>query len=80
MIVLPIFLSTPDLVNGTPVFLATVLFSTSTPIALLGENDVPGNPNIFIIILFNYKTKIWRYGEANVRYVFFLQTSVLVSI
>ena len=50
MIVLPIFLSTPDLVNGTPVFLAIVLFTTSTPVALLGENDVPGMPNIFMIV------------------------------
>lgn len=63
MIALPIFLSTPDFVNGTPVFLATVLFSTSTPIALLGENDVPGKPNIFIILVFLIQSKdmnAWR--------------------
>lgn len=68
MIVLPIFLSTPDLVNGIPVFLTIVLFTTSTPIALLGENDVPGMPNIFMILIRFISRQIYE-GVAKPRFV-----------
>lgn len=44
----PIFLSTPCLVVGMPVAEAILRLNTSSPRALFGENDVPGNPNIFI--------------------------------
>lgn len=40
--------SIPCLVVGIPVALAMLLLSTSTPKALLGENDVPGIPKIFM--------------------------------
>ena len=46
--VLPILRSSPCFVVGIPVALAMFLLSTSTPNALLGENDVPGMLKIFI--------------------------------
>ena len=45
---LPIFLSMPCFVVGIPVALAIVRLITSTPNALLVENDVPGILKIFI--------------------------------
>lgn len=48
MSVLPILRSSPCFVVGIPVALAILLLSTSTPKALLGENDVPGMLKIFI--------------------------------
>mgnify|MGYP006344153385 CR=1 FL=1 len=51
---LPIFLSSPCFVVGIPVVLAIVLLRTSTPNALLGENDVPGMLNIFMAFVICY--------------------------
>ena len=45
----PTLRSIPCLVVGTPVAFAIFLLMTSTPRALLGENDVPGIFKIFII-------------------------------
>lgn len=45
----PTFLSSPCLVVGIPVFLATFCFKAVMPTALLREND---NPGIFMAIYF----------------------------
>ena len=67
MIVLPILRSSPCLVVGIPVALAMFLLSTSTPKALLGENDVPGMLKIFICVSFIVDAKICFFNEQNVR-------------
>jgi hypothetical protein len=41
--------------------------STSTPKALLGENDVPGMLKIFICVSFIVDAKICFFNEQNVR-------------
>ena len=60
MRVLPIFLSSPCLVVGIPIVLAIVLLRTSTPNALLGENDVPGMLNIFMAFIVGYILNVGR--------------------
>lgn len=68
MIVLPTFLSSPDLVSGIPVFCAILLLSTSMPRALLNENDVPGNPKIFMSFLFLAYSNVFLLDKLIVRY------------
>lgn len=68
MIVLPTFRSSPDLVSGIPVFWAILLLSTSMPRALLSENDVPGNPKIFMSFLFLIYANVLSLDELVIRY------------
>ena len=68
MRVLPIFLSSPCLVVGMPVVLAIVLLRTSTPNALLGENDVPGMLNIFMAFIIVYILNVGRSGNVIVTF------------
>ena len=68
MRVLPIFLSSPCLVVGMPVVLAIVLLRTSTPNALLGENDVPGMLNIFMAFIVVYILNVGRSGNIIVTF------------
>lgn len=67
MIMRPAFLSIPCLVVGTPVARAIERLRMSTPRARLGEKEVPGIPNIFMGCVFLYNTKVFTYGEANLR-------------
>ena len=51
-----------------PVVLAIVLLRTSTPNALLGENDVPGMLNIFMAFIVGYILNVGRSGFVTVTF------------
>ena len=64
----PILRSSPCLVNGIPVALATLRLSTSMPIARRGEKEVPGIPSIFICgVVLNSSAKVGMVCEAFLR-------------